>query len=401
MKSRFTTLMGTLISQYGKWMIFIIYALAVFVTWQNRLKIYALIPMYHRNTNFFFENILLIVVAIALFVGLARFTYHLKTPLFWGNRFQRAFERIGLRNSLGEYPILISRRKDLQKQYGFVYLLNNQGLTIADFENKSAQLEAALNIKIYRTEYAKNSSKTLLYAIPREYDVPTTISLDNSAFVRGFCKVSNLLCVGKTGSGKSYALSVLLGIYAKYVPAVSITICDYKKSSFAQFEDTPNFYGYEDVPDGIRSFYQEFSERLAANDEERNRHIRILLIDEYGVLIAAQDKKVAEELKTKLANLLFMGRSLNMRVIIGVQRADSEHFKAGARDQFKAILALADLSKEQKQMLFSDYKDKMTEHCGLGEGYLLIDGQDIERVKVAEVKDFKALNDTIREAMCR
>lgn len=227
------------------------------------------------------------------------------------------------------------------------------------------------------------------------------ITPNNEALANKLCDLPNLLCVGKTGSGKSYALSVLLGIYAGYVPAVSITVCDYKKSSFAQFEDTLNFYGYEDVPDGIRAFYKEFSERLAANDEERNKIVRVLLIDEYGALIGAQDKKAAEELKTMVANMLFMGRSLNMRVVIGVQRADSEHFKAGARDQFKAILALSDLSKEQKQMLFADYKDKMNEHCGLGEGYILIDGQDIERVKIAPIKDFQALNDTIRAAMCR
>ena len=76
--------------------------------------------------------------------------------------------------------------------------------------------------------------------------------------------------VGKTGSGKSYAMLTLLRIYAHSVPGVSITVCDYKKSSFAQFEDTPNFYGYEDVPDGIRSFYKEFTERLEANDDNRN-----------------------------------------------------------------------------------------------------------------------------------
>ena len=102
-----------------------------------------------------------------------------------------------------------------------------------------------------------------------------------------------------------------------------------------------------------------------------------------------------------VANMLFMGRSLGMRVVIGVQRADSEHFKAGARNQFKSILALGDLSKEQKQMLFSEYKDKMNERNGLGEGHLLIDGQDIERVKVAQIKDFDTLNNTIRQAMCR
>ena len=125
----------------------------------------------------------------------------------------------------------------------------------------------------------------------------------------------------------------------------------------------------------------------------------MLLIDEYGALISAQDKKTADELKMMISNILFMGRSLGCRVLIGVQRADAEHFKSGARDQFRAILGLGNLSKEQKQMLFSDYKDTMDERNGLGEGYLLIDGQDIKRVQVAEIKDMEKLNIQIRLAM--
>ena len=264
-------------------------------------------------------------------------------------------------------------------------------------DNRIARLEATLNGKIYRMEYGRKAAKTLLYIVPRKYIRPTIISLDMERLSREY----NFLIVGKTGSGKSYALQTLLGIYARHVPNVSITVCDYKKSSFAHFADTPNFYGYEDVPDGIRTIYKEFSERLAANDESRNKQIRVLLIDEYGALISAQEKKAAEELKAMVANMLYMGRSLGIRVLIGVQRADAEHFGAGARDQFRAVLGLGRLSRQAKEMLFSDYKDNMNDHNGLGEGYLLIDGQDIERVKVAEIQNFGTLNESIQQAMRR
>lgn len=96
-----------------------------------------------------------------------------------------------------------------------------------------------------------------------------------------------------------------------------------------------------------------------------------------------------------------MGRSLGIRVLLGVQRSDSEYYKAGARDQFRVILAMGNISREQKQMLFADYKDSMDEQNSLGEGYLLVDGQDIERVKVEPVKDMDRLNASIREAMSR
>lgn len=340
-----------------------------------------------------------IIIIALLLTGLIILVQLLRIPPLKASQFRKACERNGIKNHLNEYPTLCSIYKDERRRFGLVYEIANKGISVSELEAKTEQLNTTLNVKIVYMELSKNNKRTKLYVTPRKYVTATIISPNNEAFAKDFRTLPNLLCVGKTGSGKSYALSVLLGIYAT-IPDVNITICDYKKSSFTDFEDTPNFYGYENVPDGIRRFYQEFSERLEANDKKRNKQVRVLLIDEYGALISAQDKKSADTLKSMIANLLFMGRSLNMRVLIGVQRADAEHFKAGARDQFRAILALGDLSKEQKQMLFTDYKDKMTEHNGLGEGYLLIDGKDLERVRIAPIRDIEVLNASIRQAMC-
>lgn len=338
-------------------------------------------------------DIVLLVLFMVAFVSLL---IVIRLPLLDWFRFKYAMQRGSIRNGNGEFPVLIAAYPDKKKAHGKVFKVNNKGVSIQDFSdpNSLARLEASLNGKIYHIEYGRRTSRTLLYVMPRKHIRPTTISVNSVELA----KEPNFLVVGKTGSGKSYALSVLLGIYAN-IPNVHVTICDYKKSSFAQFVDCSDFYGYEEVPNGIRAFYEEFVHRLAANDEKRNQKIQVLLIDEYGALISAQDKKTADELKTKVSNMLFMGRSLGIRVLIGVQRADAEHFKAGARDQFRAILGLGNLSKEQKQMLFSDYKDSMIEQNSVGEGYLLIDGKDVERVKIAEIKDMEKLNIQIRIAM--
>ena len=337
---------------------------------------------------------LCVFTAVNLLIALVR---EIRCPWYIRRRVDRAFRRTGLHNAEGEFPTLASVRVDSNKQHGRVLKIKNQGIPIPTFDAHVVGLEASLNGIIYSIEYGKRSTYTLVYFLPRRYVRPTIISVDDTMI----CRQPNCLVIGNTGFGKSYALLTILGTYAQQFPDVSITVCDYKKSSFAQFEDTPNFYGYEAVPEGVRSVYKEFQERLEANDPERNKQIRVLLIDEYGALISAQDKKTAEELKTMVANMLFMGRSLGIRVLIGVQRADAEHFKAGARDQFRAILGLGNLSKEQKSMLFSEFRDSMTERNGVGEGYLLIDGQNIERVKVAEIRDMDALTETIRKAMCR
>lgn len=378
------------LNRHKKWLFLLPYMLAFSALWARRdTLLYCHIP-------FSVPQVLLDWSLFSLFlVGQIYFMEMIRLPWFRKRNFQNAMERAALRNGKGDYPILLGIRSDKNRRHGRIYRIQNNGIALATFQDFVPRLEAALNGKIYKIEYGRKTARTLLYILPCRYIAPTVISLDS----KQLSNEPNFLVVGKTGSGKSYALSVLLGIYAKAIPSVRITICDYKRSSFAQFADTPNFYGYEDVPDGIRAFYREFTERLAANDEKRNQQIRVLLIDEYGALISAQDKKTADELKYMVANMLFMGRSLGIRILIGVQRADAEHFKAGARDQFRAILGLGNLSREQKQMLFPDYKDEMTEHNGLGEGYLLMDGQDEERVKVAEIKNTDALNLSIRATM--
>jgi len=334
-----------------------------------------------------------VIIAALMIAGFLAALAAIGRPL---GTIHRRLCKIGLINYYGEHPILVSCRKDKNRKYGLIFKFVNMGIDLEAFEKKASALGQCLNANVRYFELSKNAAYTFVYATPRKHDKPVLISATNDYLAKGLI---NLLCVGNTGSGKSAAMGVILVSLIRFIPNISVTICDYKKSSFAQFEGTPNFYGYEDVPDSIRTFYREFTERLEANDEERNSHKRVLLIDEYGALISAQEKKQADELKMKVANMLFMARSLGLIVIIGVQRADSEHFKAGARDQFKATLSLGNLSKEQKQMLYFDYKDKMMANNQVGEGYLLVDGQqDIERVKII-LGDKSEQDAIIRQAM--
>jgi hypothetical protein len=381
---------------YWKWLFLAGYFGAAAWGWNTKNEV---LNSIHKNSIFFSAcqialTIIYFIIFLLLFIGVVRW---LRTPVFLKWKFRRGFEKIGFKNSAGEIPILLSCCRDKCKNHGIIYTFKNVGVSIVDFNNKVHQIQTVVNGIVYEIAYGeKRMSRILLSVLPQKYNIPKIISPDDTFL----CREPNLLCVGATGSGKSYALLAALGEYALHTNAI-ITICDYKKSSFSQFEGLPHFYGYSDVSDGIREFYNEFCERLKANDMERNRQLQVLLIDEYGALISAQDKKTAEEIKAMVAEILFMGRSLGMRLLIGVQRADAEHFRAGARDQFRSILAMGNLSREQKQMLLPEYKEQMTENNGVGGGYLFIDGQGIERVKIANINEanIARLNDAIRKAL--
>lgn len=209
----------------------------------------------------------------------------------------------------------------------------------------------------------------------------------------------HLLCVGATGTGKTYALALLLGKIAKYEPTARLVVCDFKKSGFGWLDGCPGFYGYTAALDGLDAVYSEFSARLEANDTARNAHKIILLMDEYGALVSSLEKKTAEEVKRKAGNILLMGRSLGIHLIVGIQRADAEYFRAGARDQFGAVLMLGNLSKEQKAMLAPDYRESMTATNQRGQGYLLLDGQGLSRVQVPRVTGPDKLHDIIKSRL--
>ena len=187
-----------------------------------------------------------------------------------------------------------------------------------------------------------------------------------------------------------------------YIPNVSILISDYKNSLiFKPFRNCKNYYGGENAVTGIIDFYNELKERITTQDEERKKQVKVLILDEYSSIIDEYDKEY--DLKKKVAYILNMGREYNMRIVVGMQRADSEFFKSGSRDNFRAKIALGNISAEQTKMLGLD-KSKMTDITSFaGEGYLHLDGLDnnIEQIKVTKIDDLSSVIEYIKEAMER
>lgn len=205
----------------------------------------------------------------------------------------------------------------------------------------------------------------------------------------------HMLVFGSTGSGKTYFVKLLLAKIGLYLPRSEVTICDFKADDFKFLSDSDNYFDFMRCTDGFNDFYNTFLNRQQRNDSCRD--FRLLMFDEWASYLNMLDKKEAEAAKNKLATLLMLGRSFNVHVLISQQRADASYFST-ARDNFSAVVALGNISKESKQMFFSDFKDEM-QPCGLGEGYVLFNGVELKRLIVPTVRNERKLNFYISKSL--
>lgn len=204
---------------------------------------------------------------------------------------------------------------------------------------------------------------------------------------------------GNTGSGKTYATKLLLGRISCHYPDSKLLICDFKgDSDFAFLDGENNFYRFMDCENGFDNFYKCFKARQSGESIERN--LILILFDEWSSYILNQEKKKAEDEKKKMATLLMLGRSFNVHVLISQQRIDATYFNS-ARDNLNLIIALGNLSKEGKEMAFSEFKEQMKSDRKQGTGYMITNGTDFTPIVVPTITDVKRLNLCIKKAIHR
>lgn len=209
-------------------------------------------------------------------------------------------------------------------------------------------------------------------------------------------KYAHMLLCGPTGSGKTYALKNIL-VDAGRVDYVRLHLCDFKNDDFKFAEGAPRYYGFKACAQGLNDFYEAFEARQSGADDMR--FPLFLVFDEWGAYLSTLDKKQAEAEKAKLSTLLMLGRSFNVHVVISQQRADAEYF-AKARDNFGAILGMGELSKEAKEMLFSEVKEHMRPVETPGIGHFL-QGAKLYRVWVPFLQQADDLNAAILRLVSR
>ena len=203
---------------------------------------------------------------------------------------------------------------------------------------------------------------------------------------------SHMLICGMSGGGKSYAE---LGILAKLVLSEQDSkseyyFADYKgDDSFGFLRDCPKYYSYKNTLEALDIVYDKMNARLAGNTE---RTPVTLIWDEYmaNILALNVDKKHATEVMNKVSEILLMGRSMSIRLITSMQRADSIAFSAGSRLNYGVVMILGAAVRSIYEMLMPDFMEQVKgREFGRGEGVVLLQGSELHFIKVGVHDDEK------------
>lgn len=221
----------------------------------------------------------------------------------------------------------------------------------------------------------------------------------------GIATYPHVLITGASGSGKTQALLFLIGKLLQDCPDIILYVCDFKNSEdFAFLKEFSYYFAGQDCYQGIMDYYAKFLETRENGIKEKRY---ILICDEYPAFInylQMRDKtnktKYANDILGVVAEILMLGRGIAFGIWLITQRADSQLFANGARDNFMVIIGLGRLSKEQKGMVFAG-REIPDEIFGAGEGMLLADGKEIVAVKYPLIENVENWKMHIREILNR
>lgn len=214
---------------------------------------------------------------------------------------------------------------------------------------------------------------------------------------------SHTLICGMSGSGKSYAESILLARIASTEGKVLFS--DFKQDdSFTFLRECPRYYPYDKTIEALETVYDILHKRQSGEDISRNPIT--LVWDEYMANILAiqgTEKKKAEDIMRKVSEILMLGRSLGVRLVISCQRPDAAAFPSGSRLNYGVILIVGAPIRSIYEMLIpKEYIDEIGDrNFKRGEGVALLQGSELRFIKIPMVRDMEKMQQICIEALTR
>lgn len=214
-----------------------------------------------------------------------------------------------------------------------------------------------------------------------------------------------LIC-GMSGSGKSYLTNQYFARICLHGGADSVVyFADFKQDdSFIHLRNCPRYYPYDRTIEALETVYDILHKRQSG--EDTSRHFLTLIWDEYManiISLLGTDKKKAEAIMHKISEILMLGRSLAVRLVIACQRPDASAFPTGSRLNFGVIIIVGASIESIYSMLMSK---ELIEQIGsrefhTGEGVMLWQGSELYFIKVPVIRNEDKMKQICIDALTR
>lgn len=290
--------------------------------------------------------------------GLLALLILLGTP--WGGRAAKeGLQKAGLVNHAGEAPVLVSKRPDMNNPRLMVWEFDPCGIPLAEWEDKRARVETALNITIANMTWGEGRKIVRVYAVPAESDFPALLrwkdeylSPDSFVLVLGesltgpvtvnLAHVPHVLLGGSTGSGKSVLLKLLL--MQSLRKGAEVYIADFKGGvDFPQVWHTKcrMCFTEDDLLHTLNQLAAVLEYRkgrlaetgcpnLDAYNETTGEGLPRLIFacDEVAEVLdrtgrSKEDKERLGQIENKLSTIARLGRAFGIHLILSTQRPDA------------------------------------------------------------------------------
>lgn len=249
----------------------------------------------------------------------------------------------------------------------------------------------------------KNSDVLLGYDYDKWYGYATKEPLLTDISVN--TNTHTLIC-GMSGSGKSYLTNQYLArLCIQNGENSKVYFADFKQDdTFSYLRICKNYYPYDKTIEALNIVYDILHNRQSGKDISRTPVT--LIWDEYVANILSlisQDKKQAQEVMRKVSEILMLGRSLAVRLVVSCQRPDAVVFPTGSRLNYGIIIIIGAPIKSIYEMLIpKEYIERIGDRqFKIGEGVVLLQGSKLHFIKVPVIRDEDKLQRICIESLNR
>ena len=267
--------------------------------------------------------------------------------------------RAGLVNHAGEAPYLLRRYTAPDNPALTILEFDVNGIPRSEWEEKQADVEAALTLYIAQYRNGSDNSRLLIYTVPADGGLPNCLPWEddylsdkNFELVAGFglagpvtinlAEISHILIGGATGSGKSVLLRCLL--YQAIMKGAAVCIADFKggvdysaavwnEHSYLVTDEEKLLELLANIVDTLKIRKQILINAKCQNIDEYNEkkgHIQriIFACDEVAELLDKtglnkEGKERVDQITSYLSTIARLGRAFGIHLILATQRPDA------------------------------------------------------------------------------